>query len=92
MTLRKFRSKGSGVRLDSFLADLCGDLSRTRIKRLIVDGDVKRTLAELSRAANSKNDNVFSKVVEATAAGVTHGEVVGCLRQELGFGHPLIVD
>ena len=54
--------------------------------------DVKRTLAELSRAANSKNDNVFSKVVEATAAGVTHGEVVGCLRQELGFGHPLIVD
>ena len=40
MTLRKFRSKGSGVRLDSFLADLCVDLSRTRIKRLIVDGEV----------------------------------------------------
>ncbi|HAD38130.1 MAG TPA: methylmalonyl-CoA mutase [Gammaproteobacteria bacterium] len=63
-----------------------------RFKNERSQADVKRTLAELSRAANSKNDNVFSKVVEATAAGVTHGEVVGCLRQELGFGHPLIVD
>ena len=40
MTLRSFRAKESGARLDSFLADLCGDLSRTRIKRLIVDGEV----------------------------------------------------
>ncbi|MFQ5349747.1 MAG: hypothetical protein ACE5EG_04805, partial [Thermoanaerobaculia bacterium] len=24
-------------------------------------------------------------------AGMTHGEVCGCLRQELGFGEPLVV-
>jgi 23S rRNA pseudouridine1911/1915/1917 synthase len=40
VTLRTFSSKESGARLDTFLADLCGDLSRTRIKRLIVDGEV----------------------------------------------------
>jgi methylmalonyl-CoA mutase N-terminal domain/subunit len=45
----------------------------------------------LARAANRTDENVFEKVVEATEAGVTHGEVVSCLRRELGFGHPLIV-
>ena len=40
MTLRAFRCNESGSRLDSFLANLCGDLSRTRIKRLIVEGEV----------------------------------------------------
>jgi methylmalonyl-CoA mutase N-terminal domain/subunit len=52
---------------------------------------VVRALDALARAANSKVENVFEKVVEATEAGVTHGEVVSCLRRELGFGHPLIV-
>jgi methylmalonyl-CoA mutase N-terminal domain/subunit len=52
---------------------------------------VVRALDALARAANSKDENVFEKVVEATEAGVTHGEVVSCLRRELGFGHPLIV-
>ena len=40
MTVRIFKSEQSGSRLDTFLADRCGDLSRTRIKRLIVDGEV----------------------------------------------------
>lgn len=40
MTLRNFVSEDSGARLDAFLANLCGDLSRTRIKRLIVAGEV----------------------------------------------------
>jgi methylmalonyl-CoA mutase N-terminal domain/subunit len=53
--------------------------------------EVVRALDALARAANSKDENVFEKVVEATEAGVTHGEVVSCLRRELGFGHPLIV-
>jgi methylmalonyl-CoA mutase N-terminal domain/subunit len=52
---------------------------------------VARALDALARAANSKDENVFEKVVEATEGGVTHGEVVSCLRRELGFGHPLIV-
>ena len=38
--LRVFQCQDSGERLDRFLADRCPDLSRTRIKRLIVDGEV----------------------------------------------------
>ena len=53
---------------------------------------VSHALDVLARAANSKNENTFEKVVEAVEAGVTHGEVISCLRRELGFGHPLIVD
>ena len=53
---------------------------------------VQKALTALARAANSADDNVFARVVEATAAGVTHGEVIACLRQELGVGQPLIVD
>lgn len=52
---------------------------------------VARALDALARAANSKDENVFEKVVDATEAGVTHGEIVSSLRRELGFGHPLIV-
>lgn len=51
---------------------------------------VRNALSGLARAANSKQDNVFAAVVEAAAAGVTHGEIVACLRSELGFGNPLI--
>ena len=53
---------------------------------------VQQALTGLARAANSSDDNIFARVVEATATGVTHGEVIACLRQELGFGQPLIVD
>jgi len=52
---------------------------------------VAKALDALARAANTPNENTFEKVVEAVEAGVTHGEVIGCLRRELGFGHPLIV-
>jgi len=63
-----------------------------RFKRERNQTEVNYSLDKLRRAANSKDDNVFSGVVEATASGVTHGEVVSCLREELGFGHPLIVE
>lgn len=52
---------------------------------------VRRALDDLARAANSVNDNVFAKVVDATIAGATHGEIVARLRAELGDGRPLIV-
>ena len=39
--LREFQCQISGERLDRFLTDMCTDLSRTRIKRLIVDGEVE---------------------------------------------------
>ena len=37
---RVFVCDRPGERLDRFLADRCTDLSRTRIKRLIADGEV----------------------------------------------------
>ncbi len=39
-TLRIFECEEPGDRLDKFLVDRCPDLSRSRIKRLIVDGQV----------------------------------------------------
>jgi methylmalonyl-CoA mutase N-terminal domain/subunit len=53
--------------------------------------DVQRGLDGVARAANSPSENVFAEVVEAAELGVTHGEIVACLRRELGFGQPLIV-
>ena len=53
--------------------------------------DVRRALDALARAANSARENVYERIVEAAEAGVTHGEIVSLLRQELGFGHPLVV-
>jgi methylmalonyl-CoA mutase N-terminal domain/subunit len=52
---------------------------------------VGKALAALARAAERRQENVFAQVVEAAAAGVSHGEVVACLREVLGFGHPLVV-
>ena len=52
---------------------------------------VRRAIDGLARAANSKTENIFENVVAAAEAGVTHGEIVSCLRQELGFGDPLII-
>mgnify|MGYP000595294425 CR=1 FL=1 len=53
--------------------------------------EVKRALDQMARAANTDSANLFGEVVDAAMAGVTHGEIVACLRDELGFGHPLIV-
>ena len=52
---------------------------------------VTRALDALSRAAHDPDDNIFGRVVDAARADVTHGEIVGRLREELGFGHPLTV-
>jgi methylmalonyl-CoA mutase N-terminal domain/subunit len=53
--------------------------------------EVDRRIAELRRAAQSNDENVYLRVVDAASAGVTHGEIVAALRDELGFGDPLIV-
>jgi methylmalonyl-CoA mutase N-terminal domain/subunit len=50
----------------------------------------QQALDALARSAASENENVFAAVVEAAEAGATHGEIVACLRNELGFGDPLI--
>ncbi|CQD24321.1 methylmalonyl-CoA mutase large subunit [Mycobacterium lentiflavum] len=53
--------------------------------------DVRRGIDGLRRAAQDERCNVFAAVVDAAIAGVTHGEIVGTLREELGFGNPLVV-
>lgn len=53
--------------------------------------DVKKAIDELRRASNNEDLNIFEKVVDAASIGVTHGEIIGTLREELGFGHPLVV-
>ena len=63
-----------------------GEFKKSRSER-----DVKKALGELARSANSESDNVFAKVVEAADASCTHGEIIAVLREELGFGQPLIV-
>ncbi len=53
-------------------------------------GEVRKSLDALARSTSDRNDNIFGRVVEAAEAGATHGEIVACLRTELGFGEPLI--
>jgi methylmalonyl-CoA mutase N-terminal domain/subunit len=45
----------------------------------------------LANAANDPQQNIFERVVEAAAAGCTHGEICATLRRELGFGQPLVM-
>ena len=52
---------------------------------------MRRALDALARAAESPDENVFEKVVEAACAEVTHGEICASLRKVYGFGQPLIV-
>ena len=52
---------------------------------------VARSIDALSATANGDEENVFVQVVAAAEAGATHGEIVARLREDLGFGHPLIV-
>jgi pivalyl-CoA mutase large subunit len=51
---------------------------------------VRAALDSLARSTGSKEENVYERIVEAATAGATHGEIVACLRRELGFGQPLV--
>ena len=48
-------------------------------------------VGNLQNAAQDEKQNLFGAVVEAISDGVTHGEAIGHIRQELGFGHPQIM-
>lgn len=54
------------------------------------NADVQRALAAMARACGDERENIFARLVEAAEVGATHGEMCGCLRDELGFGQPLI--
>ena len=50
--------------------------------------DFNAALDQLQRAAQNPQENIFAAIVEAVANGMTHGEVIRSVRQELGFGQP----
>jgi methylmalonyl-CoA mutase N-terminal domain/subunit len=52
---------------------------------------VDRSTRLLREAAQSETENLFAAEIEAVRAGLTQGEIIAVLREELGFGHPLIV-
>ena len=54
-------------------------------------GAVDTAMDNLASAANSDSTNVYATVVDAALSGVTHGEIVACLRREFGEGSPLIL-
>ncbi len=61
-----------------------------RYKRERALKPVQRALDALARSTADGRENVFENVVEAAIAGATHGEIVSTLRQEMGFGEPLV--
>jgi methylmalonyl-CoA mutase N-terminal domain/subunit len=70
------------------------DAQLKRLKRFRAErsqAGVRQAIDALTRAAESKDENVYEKVVEAASADVTHGEICEALRKVYGFGHPLIV-
>jgi len=54
------------------------------------NADVEKALAAMARACSDESLNVFEALVAAAEVGATHGEMCACLRDELGFGQPLI--
>ena len=61
-----------------------------RYKRMRSMEPVRRSLDALARSTASEQDNVFERVVDASIAGATHGEIVTTLRREMGTGEPLV--
>jgi len=47
--------------------------------------------AALENAARDPDSNLFAAVVAATDAGLTQGEIVARMQDELGFGQPLVM-
>jgi len=61
-----------------------------RFKTERSNGEVEKALDALARATEDESDNIFGRIVEAVEAGATNGEICGRLRQEMGFGNPLV--
>jgi methylmalonyl-CoA mutase N-terminal domain/subunit len=65
-----------------------------KLRKMKVDrsqATVDRSTRVLREAAQSETENLFAAEIEAVRAGLTQGEIIAVLREELGFGHPLIV-
>jgi methylmalonyl-CoA mutase N-terminal domain/subunit len=81
--------RASLARPDPAEIDRC--LLRLReFKQQRSQSDVQRALADLARAADGSDANVFEFVVAAATERATHGEIVATLRDVYGFGQPLV--
>jgi len=63
----------------------------TRFKAERSQSAVDRALKILRETCQSPRDNVFAAELDAVRVGATHGEVIAAMRDELGFGQPLMV-
>ena len=52
---------------------------------------VVAALETLRQVARSDNGNTFDAIIAATRAAATQSEIIAVLRDELGFGQPLVV-
>ncbi len=67
-------------------------IKRLKEVKVARDPDVlARALQDLRDTAKSTDANVFAAEMDAVRAGATLGEIVSVLRDELGFGMPLVV-
>ncbi len=53
--------------------------------------EFERSLGQLQSVAQDPRKNIFEAIVNAAVGGLTHGEIVRCVREELGFGQPQTV-
>ncbi len=53
--------------------------------------DYLNAVSRLRAVAQDESQNIYGAIVGAVSCGMTHGEVVEVLRQELGFGQPQTV-
>jgi len=79
------RSRLETERLEAYLANF------EAYKRNRDQGAVQRALDDLARACNSEDESTYAQVINCALEGVTHGEICGRVRKEMGFGEPLIV-
>ena len=62
-----------------------------RFKEERDQAEVQRALEKLVAAARSDEQNVYEQIVQATISKATQGEIISRLREEFGFGHPLVM-
>jgi methylmalonyl-CoA mutase N-terminal domain/subunit len=72
-------------KIDAYLARLTS--FRSNRDQSLVD----ETLAALACAFENDTENTYGRIVDATEAGATHGEICQVVRDAVGFGEPYIV-
>lgn len=79
------RPRLDGRKLEDYLAGF------EAFKRERDQAAVQKTLDGLARACNTEGDNTYEHVIQCALTGVTHGEICGQVRKEMGDGVPLVV-